>query len=184
MRTTRSHQTNPSLAPFQIKTPEPTDGSDVNALVSSCQPLDENSVYCNLLQCTHFSQTSAIAKNDDGVVGFVSGYTLPDDPSRLFIWQVAVDEIARGHGLAKKMILDILARPACQQVEELHTTITPSNSASQALFSSIADSLGTDAQSFMVFDRQRHLDGAHESEHLWVIGPFDNNAANLLKAAA
>ena len=184
MRTTRSHHLKHPKDNFLIERPEPTDGSDVNELVSNCQPLDENSVYCNLLQCTHFSQTSAIAKNEDDVMGFVSGYTLPEDPTRLFIWQVAVDEAARGHGLAKRMILDILSRDACDQVEEIHTTITPSNEASQALFSSIADSLGTDAQNYMVFDRQRHLNDAKESEHLWVIGPFDNKAEALLKVVA
>jgi L-2,4-diaminobutyric acid acetyltransferase len=169
---------------FTIGTPEPTDGSEVNDLIARCDPLDENSMYCNILQCTHFAHTSAIVKKDDEVLGFVSGYTLPDDPGRLFIWQVAVDRAARGHGLAKKMILDILARPACDQVEELHTTITPSNSASQALFSSVAETLNTDAQSFMVFDRKQHLNDEHESEHLWVIGPFDNTAEEIIKEAA
>ncbi|MBO6827283.1 MAG: diaminobutyrate acetyltransferase [Sneathiella sp.] len=169
---------------FEITSPCAEDGTDVNLLISKCQPLDENSVYCNLLQCTHFASTSAIAKSGDEVYGFVSGYILPEDPSRLFVWQVAVDEAARGHGLAKKMIFDILSRDVCSEVEELHTTITPSNSASQALFSSIADNLGTDAKSEVVFDKFAHLDGSHESEHLWVIGPFDNSAEELLRKAA
>ncbi|WP_025899602.1 diaminobutyrate acetyltransferase [Sneathiella glossodoripedis] len=184
MRTTRTHLKPHSKTDFSIEIPNSTDGSDVNDLIARCDPLDENSVYCNLLQCTHFSKTSAIAKKDGEVFGFVSGYKLPEDPSRLFVWQVAVDKAARGHGLAKKMILDILARPDCEQVEELHTTVTPSNSASQALFSSVAEALNTEAQSFMIFDRKQHLKDEHESEHLWVIGPFDNKAEEILKAAA
>ncbi|WP_169570283.1 diaminobutyrate acetyltransferase [Sneathiella limimaris] len=184
MRTLSTGTFGPGSNPFVIDTPSATDGSEVNDLIANCQPLDENSVYCNLLQCTHFASTSAIAKANDGVYGFVSGYIVPEAPHRLFIWQVAVDEAARGHGLAKRMILDILSRPVCEDVTELHTTITPSNSASQALFSSVADSLDTKAESKLVFDRNRHLDGAHESEHLWIIGPFDNMAEELVKKAA
>src|SRR5690606_15070663 len=54
-----------------------TDGSDVYKLISCCQPLDTNSMYCNLMQCSHFAQTVVAAEMNGELVGFISGYRLP-----------------------------------------------------------------------------------------------------------
>ena len=83
-----------------IRTPAASDGAAVNELIERCKPLDENSVYCNLLQCSHFNDTCVLAEAEGEVVGFVSGYLLPKRDDRLFVWQVAVDERARGRSLA------------------------------------------------------------------------------------
>ena len=99
-----------------IRPPCVTDGASVNALIARCPPLDRNSLYCNLLQCAHFSATSALAEQEGKVIGFASGYRLPDEPETLFIWQVAVDRIARGRALGKHLIFDILSRPVCTGV--------------------------------------------------------------------
>ena len=37
--------------PIILRAPRADDGSAVNELIERCKPLDENSVYCNLLQC-------------------------------------------------------------------------------------------------------------------------------------
>ncbi|HRQ05128.1 MAG TPA: diaminobutyrate acetyltransferase [Nitrosomonas halophila] len=155
-----------------IRQPFSTDGASVNALIASCPPLDQNSLYCNLLQCTHFSATSALAEQDGRVLGFVSGYRLPDEPETLFIWQVAVDPVARGKALGKRLILDILARPVCAGVSMLKTTVTSPNAASRAMFEKIAAALGAPHQRTLLFDRDQHLGGQHDSEFLISIGPF------------
>ncbi len=153
--------------------PVKSDGAAVHSLIGRCPPLDENSLYCNLLQCTHFAGTSVIAKRDGKTAGFISGYLAGDDNRTLFIWQVAVDETARGEGLAKKMLRHILSRPACAKVRHLHTTITPDNDASWGLFRSFAKELGANVSSEPFFDHERHFNGAHETENLVDIGPFD-----------
>ena len=84
-------------------------------------------MYCNLLQCTHFGATSALAEAEGDAVGFVSGYSPPQHPDALFVWQVAVDERARGHGLAKRLIMDILQRPGNEHLHYIRTTITAQN---------------------------------------------------------
>jgi L-2,4-diaminobutyric acid acetyltransferase len=105
--------------------------------------------------------------------GFTSGYLIPDRPTTLFIWQVAVAEAGRGHGLAKQMLFELLDRPACQGVTHIETTITPSNGASWALFRSLARSLGCPLVDRVLFDRDAQFNGVHESEVLAAIGPFD-----------
>lgn len=159
-----------------VRRPRPEDGTGVNDLIGRCKPLDENSVYCNLLQCSHFADTSAVAEVDGKIQGFASGYIVPGRQDRLFIWQVAVDTAARGRKLGKSMVLDILCRPVCREVHELHTTITSSNKPSQAVFASVAKALETDAATNVLFDEEDHFDGQQSSEVLWRIGPFDRRA--------
>ena len=157
---------------LHFRRPRSNDGAAVNDLVSRCRPLDENSLYCNLVQCTHFAGTSVTAERNGELLGFVSGHLLPDHPDALFIWQVAVDETARGQGLAKRMLGHILSRPALRNVRELHTTITQHNMASQRLFRSLAKDLGSEFVVSEYFKEEDHFDGCHESEFLWRVGPF------------
>ncbi len=155
-----------------LRQPVSEDGADVHRLIQRCPPLDENSVYCNLLQTSHFADTSVAAEVAGELAGFVSGYLVPSRPDTLFIWQVAVAEEGRGQGLAGRMIREILGRPNCAQVRYLETTITPDNEASWALFRGLARKLGTECNESVMFDRERHFQGQHDSEMLLRIGPF------------
>lgn len=154
--------------------PTSTDGFAVNSLVAASPPLDTNSVYCNLLQCTHFADTSICAKSDRELVGFISGYLIPSRANTLFIWQVVVARAARGQGLAIRMLRELLQRPACRKVEYLETTITPSNEASRSLFQRLAESLDAETEESVGFDKEAHFHGGHETEQLLRIGPFSN----------
>lgn len=164
---------NDSQLKIKLRSPSSNDGAAVFRLISQCPPLDTNSLYCNLLQCAHFTETSVVAECDDEVVGFTSGYLMPERPGTLFIWQVAVDEKIRGQGLASRMVTFILSRSKCCQVTYLETTITESNRASWALFTSLAGKLRSQINTSSMFDRDLHFDGEHESEILARIGPFN-----------
>ena len=159
--------------------PSAVDGMAVNTLVASCPPLDTNSVYCNLLQASHFNETSIAASLVDGeMVGFVSGYILPNQADTLFVWQVAVSEKARGQGLAKKMVLALLERSSCSDVHYIETSITASNDGSWALFRRLANQLDAPLEESVMFDKQEHFKGQHDTEHLVRIGPFSNEIKN------
>ena len=64
-----------------LRQPVAKDGPAVFELIKECPPLDNNSVYCNLLQCTHFSSTSVAGYQGEKLVGFVSGYIMPASPA-------------------------------------------------------------------------------------------------------
>ncbi|NVK75177.1 MAG: diaminobutyrate acetyltransferase [Oceanospirillaceae bacterium] len=156
-----------------LSKPSSIDGMAVNQLVAACPPLDTNSVYCNLLQASHFSDTSVAAKWDDGeLAGFVSGYILPSKMNTLFVWQVAVSEKARGQGLAKKMVSSLLERSSCSGVHYIETSITASNEGSWALFRRLAEHLGAPLKESIMFDKEEHFQGKHDTEHLVTIGPI------------
>ena len=72
-----------------LRAPRKPDGARIWALIRSIEALDDNSMYCNLLQCSHFASTCALAEIDGKPVGWISGYLPPEKPDTLFVWQVA-----------------------------------------------------------------------------------------------
>lgn len=107
------------------------------------------------------------------LIGFISGYRIPEQPDTLFIWQVAVSEKARGKALATRMLEHILTRQNSQD-------ITPDNQASRALFKGLAKWLETPITSSVLFDKERHFSGAHDSELLVRIGPFQQDKVQVI----
>lgn len=164
-----------------LRKPNPEDGSLVYALVERCKPLDTNSMYCNLLQCSHFRDTSVLAEEDGDVVGFISGYRLPEQQNTLFVWQVAVGEQARGLGLASKMLLELTGRSP--DIQHLHTSITPGNDASWNTFKRLAKTLNAPLNEGVMFDKEQHFGGEHDTEMLVHIGPFNWVSETLNKMA-
>ncbi|HEX7063289.1 MAG TPA: diaminobutyrate--2-oxoglutarate transaminase [Woeseiaceae bacterium] len=161
------------MARQTLRLPSAGDAVRVHDLIAACPPLEENSLYCNLLQCTHFAASSIVAEQGGKLVGWISGYRLPADPATLFVWQVAVDAAARGTGLGRRMLRALLARPALAGVRWLETTVTPDNTASRALFRSFARHTGASLAERTGFDSDAHFGGRHASEPLLVIGPID-----------
>ncbi len=155
-----------------LRRPVSEDGRAVFTLIMECPPLDINSAYCNLLQCSHFRDTSVIATDSHGAIGFISGYIIPGRPDTLFVWQVAVSERGRGKGLARRMLDDILHRSECQGVSHLETTITEDNAASWALFSALARDYKAPLERSVMFDREIHFGDRHDTELLARIGPL------------
>lgn len=160
---------------FVLRTPVAQDGVDVWKFVEQIADLDDNSMYCNLLQCTHFAQTSVIARQADGqksIAGWMSGYVPPESSDTLFVWQICVASSARGSGLGKKLIRSVLARANLGSIKYIQSTITPGNEKSWGLFRALAVDLGADLNQQDHFDKQIHFGGAHDSEVLVTIGPF------------
>lgn len=163
----------PSSQNIDLRVPVLEDGMAVFRLIQRCPPLDTNSSYCNFLQCGHFFNTSVAAHLEGSLVGFTSGYIVPERPDTLFIWQVAIDQPARGLGLSSQMLKHILHRPECGGISFIETTITQDNKPSWGLFKSLAKKLGANIQSATWLDKQVHFDNQHDSELLVRIGPFN-----------
>lgn len=155
-----------------FRAPEPEDGKAVWELIRSCGPLDDNSLYCNLLQCDHFADTCILAERDGEILGWISAYLPPAEDGVLFVWQVAVSENARGMGLAGRMLDKLVARKVCRDVRRMKTTITPDNDASWALFRSFARRMEAPIEGEPHFEREAHFGGEHETEVMAEIGPF------------
>lgn len=152
-----------------LREPVATDGAAIWELVRSCKPLDENSIYCNLIQCDHFKETCVVAELNGKIVGWVSGYILPYDPETLFVWQVAVSEDARGMGLGTLMLSALLRRQACHEVNSLQTTITRDNTASWALFRKFSQHRQAILKSQAYFEQAQHFQDRQSTEYMVTI---------------
>ena len=155
-----------SRRPITLRKPTAEDGAAIWDLVRACRPLDENSMYCNLIQADHFGDTCVLAERDGEAVGWMSGHLLPGDAETLFVWQVAVSEKARGAGLGKRMLAELVERTG---VRRLKTTITKDNDASWALFTRFAEAHGAELESEAHFERDDHFGGRHATEHMLTI---------------
>lgn len=149
--------------------PQALDGPRVSALIKDCPPLDANSAYCNLLQCTHFADSCMVAERQDQLAGWLSGYRLPSAPEQFFVWQIAIHPSSRGTGLASRMLAEMLERDAMAGVDTLLASITERNTASWQLFSAFARRHGAEMTRHPMFDAQAHFAGRHETEHLVAI---------------
>jgi L-2,4-diaminobutyric acid acetyltransferase len=170
-------------------------GQALHALVASCKPLDENSLYCNLLQASHFGATSMGAWQqaslglEPQLIGSITGYRLPNDPHTLFVWQVAVDKQARGQGLGLQLLSHLLAHLLTNQsqtpVTHLQTSITTNNTASWALFKRFAKQLAAPTRTDVLFEHSAHFGGSAPTEHVLTVGPIAPGAlANSTHASA
>lgn len=150
-----------------IRPPTMQDGVAVHDLIRSCPPLDINSLYCNLLQCTHFASTCAIAidaTDGESVLGWLSAHRPPTEPETLFVWQVAVAPAARRTRLAHALLDDILARDACRGVVRVGASVTATNVASLGFFESFAQSRGSRVELTPWLDESEAFQSRHDSE--------------------
>jgi L-2,4-diaminobutyric acid acetyltransferase len=167
-----------------MRPPRAEDGAAVTELIRDCPPLDPNSAYCNLLQCTHFAGTCVVAERNGRIVGWISGHRPPSNPSRFFVWQVAVHQAVRGEGLAGRMLDELLARPAVQGVTHLISTVTQDNDASWALFGGFARRHGLSLVKTPHFEQDAHFAGAHETEWQAEIGPFPSETRKQARSSS
>lgn len=162
--------------PLLFRSPEIGDGVAIQQLIVDCPPLDQNSTYVYLLLCSHFSESCLVVQHQDRLVGFISAYVHPQKTNTLFIWQVAVHESMRGHGLAQRMLDHLLSRPhLLNTISYVETTVDPDNKASRRVFGSLAQRHQTAIEEFPFFEEQHFVEP--QVEPLLCIGPLykENN---------
>ncbi|MBU9722043.1 MULTISPECIES: diaminobutyrate acetyltransferase [Bacillaceae] len=152
--------------------PTTSDGSDMWDLVNQ-STLDQNSPYKYIMMCEFFSDTCVVAKEEDKLVGFITGFIPPNRPDVIFIWQVGVHESQRGKGIASKMLNDLLSRVKCKNIRFLEATVTPTNVASQSLFLRLARDHNTECKVDDFFSEDLFPEeGKHEAELMYRVGPL------------
>lgn len=158
---------------LKLDTPRVEDGAAIWRIARDSRTLDLNSSYSYLLWCRDFAATSVVARGDDGEpTGFITGYARPEQPRTLVVWQVAVDEAARGRGLAAAMLDGLTLRVAEDSgIDSIETTVTPDNTPSNRLFTSYAQRHAAVVTKDVLFDAGLFPEDGHEPEVLYRIGP-------------
>lgn len=163
------------MGEINFRPPSIDEGSLIKELVDQSGILDINSTYCYLLLCRDFSDTCVVAEQNGEIAGFLSAYQPPNSKKTLFIWQIAVSERKRKSGIAKAMLNHLMQRDFDPEIQFIETTISPSNTASQALFRSLAKELQGKINEQSFFEKEFFSENGHEPEHLFRIGPINHN---------
>jgi len=158
---------------IKLRKPDLADGADIHSLIKNSKPLDLNSLYCYLLICEHFNETSVVVQHQSTIKGFISAYIHPKKDDTLFIWQVAVHPSMRKMGMAMKMVMVILGRDIAKKVRYIETTVSPSNEPSTRFFHSLASTLKTGLAKETFITESMFGKEEHEEEILFKIGPFE-----------
>ena len=161
-------QTEAAIPRLELREPRATDGEAIWRLIRACKPLDQNSLYANLIQADHFADTCVVAEAEGEILGWISGHMIPKE-NAFFVWQVAVSPDARGLGLGRRMLSELLSRDAVEGADCLKTTITDDNDASWGLFRSFARQVGGKLSDRPYFRRDTHFGGRHDTEHMVTI---------------
>ena len=155
-----------------LRHPTVADAPYVAALAGRCPPLERNSGYAYVLMCSHFAESSVIAKHHGETIGFAFGYLVPSRPDTLFIWQIGVDPSFRGKGAGVLMLRSLIAREALANVRYVEATVGPSNGASLALFQRFAEQTKSAIAIKSGFTSDLFDTPGHEAEDLVRIGPL------------
>jgi len=103
------------------------------------------------------------------LVGYVTAYLCPKDPSTLMIWQVCVSPAARRQHVATAMINELVqSNPG---VLFLEATITDNNLASRRLFLALGVHWRAPVQVEVLFFASE-FPVPHQTERLYRIGPI------------
>lgn len=163
-----------------LRAPRIADAARMWQIADDSQVLDVNSGYAYLLWCRDFAATSVVAEVGGRVVGFITGYIRPEAPATFFVWQVAVDADQRGRGIGVAMLewlADTVTDPAHPlggKVRALETTVSPDNTASVAMFASLARRRGARLTKSALFEPDVFPD-SHAAEDLYHISPIASN---------
>ena len=154
------------------RTPSIEDGAEIWKMVDEAAALDANSGYAYFMIARNFAATSVVAEVDGEIAGMVTAYLLPDDPTRLFVWQVNVRDAFQGLGVASGMLQELLTREDCAHVRYIETTVSPDNQASEALFRKTAAYFNCGIEESEVYKDELFPDAEHQTERLFIVGPI------------
>ncbi len=160
-----------------FRQPNVADGPAIWRLVEEAGTLDRNSSYAYLLLCRDFAETCVVAELEGKLCGFLTGYMPPGHADVIFVWQVGVAPQARGSGVARGLLKQLLLQTSSRGIRYLETTIAPSNTASRALFSSLARRLGTEIVESPGFPAELLPEDGHEPEPRLRLGPIERSAS-------
>jgi L-2,4-diaminobutyric acid acetyltransferase len=154
------------LGGVTLRRPRVEDAEAVFDLVVRSGRLDVNSRYCYLLWCRDFAATSRVAELGGRVVGFVTGYLKPADPTTYFAWQSAVDNEVPVPGLAFAMMADVLDGARGLGARSCETSVNPGNRAVIMLMRKLALRYDAEITKSVLFDEEE-LGAGHEVEILY-----------------
>ncbi len=159
---------------FRIRKLSRADIAEVYKLLTDNRPyVGLNSRYTYFLLAKDFADTCVVALEGARIVAFSSGYVPPRRPDTFFNWEIVVHADYRGLGLQKQMLLCQLQLTGAKYFEG---TVNPSNEFSKKGYVGLANLLGANLESRLLFSEDDFGNDGHEAEVLYRIGPISKSA--------
>ncbi|MBK1668223.1 diaminobutyrate acetyltransferase [Rhodovibrio sodomensis] len=154
------------------RTPSIDDGAEIWRMVDESVNLDRDSGYAYFMVARNFAATSVVAERGEHTIGMLTAYRLPQDPRRLFVWQVNVRDPHKNSGIASGMLDHLLQRDEAAGVRWVEATIVPGNTPAENLFKSLANRLDCPIRETEAFADELFPDAERKVERLFVVGPI------------
>lgn len=139
-------------------------------IASATPAVDTYPEYFYLTMCRDFAATSLVAHEGDTPVAYALAYAKHEDPSVLFIWQLASVQRPRNRGVAKRLIRGLI-NSRLDTLFYVEATIDLQNNIIYNVLNKIAVEYGVPMNTFPLFEA-RHFSANHPPEHLIKLGPF------------
>lgn len=158
------------LMNIRVKHPILVESNDMWELAGKAG-LDVNSSYSYLMMTKFFNDRCFVIKENDDVIGFVTGFILKDDV--YFVWQIAIDPDYQGNRLSQVLLQSAVETLMDKhQIKFIQATVSPDNKASMGLFKAISSKYNT---FFAVKEgfTENHFPDDKPEEKLIQVGPLD-----------
>jgi len=82
----------------------------------------------------YFGDSCFIAKNNEDIIGFVTGFRSQNDSNKFFLWQIGVSSYYRGEEIGKKLLDELEKTAKKLNCIIMELTVDPENIPSQRFF--------------------------------------------------
>ncbi|GAA5054969.1 GNAT family N-acetyltransferase [Nocardia callitridis] len=156
------------MAELTVRRPTVADAAAIHRLVADTEGLDTKSLYMYALWCRDYPECSAVALEEDRLVGVLTGYLRPELPTTYFAWQTAVAPATTHSDIAPRMYDLVLHHLRDQRVDSIEMSIDDSNRSIKFLLSRLTRRYGATRTSEPLFSTDQ-LGHDHHPETLHVL---------------
>lgn len=156
---------------YTYEHPSTNDATGIFHIAQGTSQLDRYPEYFYLLWCRDFKKTSLVVKKSNNIAGFIIGYSRPDDPKTLLIWQQAMNKEIINKGIGVKLLYNLTKKCSQEGTRFIEATIDPNNRGAERTLTGISKLFKTKISKQDIFDEEI-FSTKHHKEILVRVGPL------------
>lgn len=158
-------ETNPQHPTIRRASAE--DAPAIYRLVKECAAVDSNSLYMYAMWLKEFDGYNLVVENEGQIVAFVTAFSKPSQPERLFVWQLVARPRHGVPNLGVRLMSRLVDKARGQGMNAIEATISKQNRVILAVIRKVARLTGgTLSESLYLSKQWLSVDEPHDDEHL------------------
>jgi len=154
------------MSSIEIRNPTLSDTREIIELFQNSGKLDVNSSYYYALWIKEWSGTCAVAALDGCIIGALTGFVRPTDPSVYFAWQTCISPATQENNLALRLYEYVLQSLIPRGVTHLEMTIDGQNRFVRLMLANLARRYEADVEDGGILFSTELLANSHYPEEL------------------